>query len=309
MSSEFDSGTHTFEITGYSHKKGIGVGSFMRLPTFTLGGFDWSVRFYPDGVKEAAKDYVVALLELMSSNTEAQASYVLRFVNQAPQMLQAATFELPGSLCCYIVNDRLKIQCDLTVVRRSRLSEIEVPPCDMMPHFGNLLKEKKGVDVTFNVGGETIEAHRIVLAARSPVFKAEFFGRMRESGTSCVTVEDMQPEVFRTLLHFIYNDSLPDMGGLEGNDYRDMMWHLLAAADRYAMDRMKLVCQSAICRNLDVGTVATTLALADQHNCDRLKDACIEFIASPTNKDAVAATQGYANLKRTCPSVFIDLFE
>ncbi|CAL5003275.1 unnamed protein product [Urochloa decumbens] len=346
MSSESDSGTHTFEITGYSQKKGIGVGGFMRLPTFTLGGFDWSVRFYPDGVNEARKDNVVAALELMSSNTEAQASYVLRFVNQAPQMLQLpmqalgrtdllvgasaqgkglfkscdvtrfvslsvprAAFELLGSLCRYIVNDSLKIQCDLTVDRRSRLPEIEVPPCDMMQHFGNLLKEKKGVDVTFLVGGETIQAHRIVLAARSPVFKAEFFGRMRESGTSRVTVEDMQPEVFRALLHFIYNDSLPDMGGLEGNDYRDMMWHLLAAADRYAMDRMKLVCQSAICWNLDVGTVATTLALADQHNCDRLKDACIEFIASPTNKDAVAATQGYASLKRTCPSVFIDLFE
>jgi len=96
-----------------------------------------------------------------------------------------------------------------------------------------------------------------------------------------VTVEDMHPEVFSALLHFIYNDSLPDMGDLEGNDYREMMSHLLVAADRYAMDRMKLVCQSIICKSLDVVTVATTLALADQHNCDRLRAACIEFIASP----------------------------
>ncbi|CAO2187416.1 unnamed protein product [Urochloa humidicola] len=226
-----------------------------------------------------------------------------------------AQLEQQGTMCRYIVNDCLKIQCDLTVVRRLRVSEnggvyvIDVPPCDMMQNFGNLLKEKKGVDVTFLVGGETIEAHKIVLAARSPVFKAEFFGPMMESGTNCVTVEDMQPEVFRAFLHFIYNDSLPNMDSLKENDYRDMMWHLLAAADRYAMDRMKLVCQSAIGKNLDVGTVATTLALADQHNCDMLKAACVEFIASPMNKDAVAATQGYANLKRTCPSVFIDLFE
>ena len=120
-----------------------------------------------------------------------------------------------------------------------------------------------------------------------------------------MTVEDMHPEVFSALLHFIYNDSLPDMGDLEGNDYREMMSHLLVAADRYALDRMKLVCQSIICKSLDVETVATTLALA----CDRLRAACIEFIASPKNMDAVAVTQGYADLKRMCPSVFIDLFE
>jgi speckle-type POZ protein len=170
-------------------------------------------------------------------------------------------------------------------------SEIEVPPSDMMEHFGNLLKEKKGVDVTFRVGGKTFEAHKIVLAARSPVFKAEFFGPMRESGTCCVTVEDMHPEVFSAQLHFIYNDLLPDMGDLEGNDYHEMMWHLLVAADRYAMDRMKLVCQSIICKNLHLETVAATLALAVQHNCDRLKAACIEFIAFPNNKDAVAVTK------------------
>ncbi|CAL5007578.1 unnamed protein product [Urochloa decumbens] len=292
MSSESDSCAHTLEITGYSLKKGIGFGRFIRLRTFTVGGFDWSVSFYPNGVSEADKDHVVAFLELMSDNTEAQASYFFSFVNQTPQMLQVPVQAL-GSI------DMLG----------AAVSEIEVPPCDMMQNFGNLLKEKKGVDVTFLVGEETIEAHKIVLAARSPVFKAEFLGPMMESGKSCVTVQDMQPEVFRALLHFIYNDSLPDMGGLEGNQYWDMMWHLLAAAGRYAMDRMKQVCQSAICKNLDVGTVATTLALADQHNCDRLKAACIEFIASPKNKDAVASTQGYANIKRTCPSVFIDLFE
>ncbi|KAG2577529.1 hypothetical protein PVAP13_6NG104000 [Panicum virgatum] len=238
-----------------------------------------------------------------------------RYGLQKPAGVPRALLEVWRNLGWYLVNDRLRIQCELTVIRESLLfenigePEIEVPPCDMMEHFGNLLKEKKGVDVTFRVGGKDFEAHKIVLAARSPVFMAEFFGQMRESGTCCVTVEDMQPEVFGALLHFIYNDPLPDMGDLEGNDYREMMSHLLVAADRYALDRMKLVCQSIICKSLDVETVATTLALADQHNCDKLRAACIEFIASSKNMDAVAVTQGYADLKRMCPFVFIDLFE
>ena len=55
--------------------------------------------------------------------------------------------------------------------------------------------------------------------------------------------------------------------------------------------------------------MATTLALADQHHCDMLKDACIEFMACPSVMDAVEATQGYKNLKRTCPSVVVEVLE
>jgi speckle-type POZ protein len=350
MSAVLDSGTHTFEIARYSDKRGLGVGWFDQSATFTVGGFDWAVRFYPNGVNSSSRNHVVASLGLVGTSGQACARYVLRFIHRAPQMqmimtplqmfsagsaevigffrsstggfsmqnivgAQRSPLERLGNLLgYYIVGDRLTIQCDITVLRgESQLVgnryNIEVPPCDMMQHFGNLFKEKKGVDVTFLVGEETIEAHKVVLAARSPVFKAQFFGPMVESGTCFVTVQDMLPEAFRALLHFIYNDSLPDMGDLEGNDYGEMMWHLLAAADRYAMDRMKLVCQHTICKNLDVETVATTLVFADRHNCDKLKAACIEFIASPKNADAVAATQGYGDLKRECPSVFIDLFE
>ncbi|TVU42631.1 hypothetical protein EJB05_09050, partial [Eragrostis curvula] len=88
-----------------------------------------------------------------------------------------------------------------------------------------------------------------------------------------------------------------------------MIHHLLVAADRYAIERLKLVCQSILCESLDVQTVATTSALADQNHCDMLKDACIQFITSSNAFDAVARTEGYKNLKRTCPSVTIDVLE
>jgi speckle-type POZ protein len=85
---------------------------------------------------------------------------------------------------------------------------------------------------------------------------------------------------------------------------------LLFAADRYAMDRLKLLCASLLVEYLHADTVATTLALADQHNCEKLKDICIEFMASSAGEmDAIVATEGYANLKRTCPSVLVDVLE
>jgi len=96
---------------------------------------------------------------------------------------------------------------------------------------------------------------------------------------------------------------------IDVDDYSEMIKHLLVAADRYAMDRMKLLCASVLVENLRVDTVATTLAFADQHNCKSLRDICIEFMASSDMMRDVVATQGYANLKRTCPSVIVDVLE
>jgi speckle-type POZ protein len=133
---------------------------------------------------------------------------------------------------------------------------------------------------------------------------------LREAKKQLVTIEDMQPDVFRALLQFIYTDSLPDMDDPEGKPNREMINHLLVAADRYAVDRLKLVCQSILCKNIDVETVSATLALAYQHNCERLKDICLEFITSSSSvMDSVVATQGYKNLKTTCPSALADAFD
>uniref|UniRef100_A0A0A9BDA2 Uncharacterized protein n=1 Tax=Arundo donax TaxID=35708 RepID=A0A0A9BDA2_ARUDO len=132
---------------------------------------------------------------------------------------------------------------------------------------------------------------------------------MSEAGTEPITIKDMQPAVFRALLYFIYTDSLPDMDHLEGDDHSEMIRHLLVAADRYDIERLKLMCQNILCENLRVQTVATTLVLADQHHCDMLNNACIEFITCSNVMDAVAATQGYKSLKRSCPSVVIEALE
>ncbi|KAF7061747.1 hypothetical protein CFC21_068415 [Triticum aestivum] len=169
-----------------------------------------------------------------------------------------------------------------------------MPPADMTEHVAKLLEEKKGFDVSFIVGGEAIEAHRFVIAMRSPIFKAELYGSMREARPGqCITIKDMQPAVFKALLHFIYTDSLP-----RGED-TEMVQLLLVAADRYAMDRLKLVCQSILCKDLNKDTVATTLALADQHNCLQLKDASLQFIE----------LSGFKDLKATCPSFIEDVLK
>uniref|UniRef100_A0A0E0ASE3 BTB domain-containing protein n=1 Tax=Oryza glumipatula TaxID=40148 RepID=A0A0E0ASE3_9ORYZ len=337
---ESEEGRHSFEIVGYSLQKGIGVDEFVESATFAVGGYDWCIRFYPDGKGDGAKDYISVYLELLTKDCAVRAAYNLRLVNLATGLPKSvysetthrmfnsedsskfaphyATFmhrsQLEMEASGYIKDDRLTIECFLNVVVKESMASntvkahelIKVPPSDILENFGELLEKGEGADVTFVVGGEKIAAHKI---PRSSVFKAELYGQMKEKRARRVTVEDMQPDVFRGLLHFIYTDSLPDMDDLSDDDYYEMIRLLLVAADRYAMDRMKLQCESILGEHLDVQTVATTLALADQHNCNGLKDVCIEFIATQNKMDDVVATEGYADLKRTCPSVLVDVFE
>jgi speckle-type POZ protein len=65
-----EKGAHLFEITGYSFKKGMGVGKFVRSAIFTVGGYDWSIRFYPEATPDSPKGCMRITLELMSSNAE-----------------------------------------------------------------------------------------------------------------------------------------------------------------------------------------------------------------------------------------------
>lgn len=273
------------------------------------------------------RDHVLVSLCLRGKK-KAHASFELRLVDkskgpffvhkEAPRKLAIASH-------CPVKRDMLKavttggdcltIECTVTVYKKpwitqmKSLSRVEVPHSDIAEQFGKLLETKDGVNVSFIVGGETFAAHKIVLATRSAIFKAEHFEPLRKHGMEPITIKDLQPAVFRALLHFIYTDSIPAMDDLKGGNLCEMIRHLLVAADRYAIERLSLMCQSIICEDLQVHNVATTSALADQHGCDILKDACIEFMICSNSMEAVAATNGSKNLKRSCPSVVIEALE
>ncbi|CAN6288199.1 unnamed protein product [Urochloa humidicola] len=190
-----------------------------------------------------------------------------------------------------------------------------VPPASgLSAQLGDLLSTERGADVVFEVGGETFAAHRAVLAARSPVFAAELFSAMREgdhaaaAGVVVVRIDDMEPRVFQALLRFAYTDSLPEAETAAKKEGGAMWKHLLVAADRYDMERLKLVCEDKLCKHIDVGTAAIILTLAEQHRCSRLKKACLDFIVgAPGNLKAVVASDGFEHLSTSCHSITKDL--
>ena len=64
-----------------------------------------------------------------------------------------------------------------------------------------MLNNRLYCDVKFQVGkaGKLISAHKYVLASRSSVFAAMFYGCFQES-TDVIKVSDIEPDVFDILL-------------------------------------------------------------------------------------------------------------
>ncbi|KAK3160740.1 hypothetical protein QOZ80_1BG0063830 [Eleusine coracana subsp. coracana] len=265
-------GTHVFKIADYSLHKGLGPGKFIRSATFPVGGYDWCVRYYPDGDgrrEDGSRGELALHLELMTKNSKVRAQFEFLLVDQSTTGEQSflITLDRPRVFNAveagknvlgtgimnssdleqspyYLRDDCLVFHCDVIVVKEPMVSEtpvaskVQVPPSCLLDNLRELLETGEGADVIFKVKGEAIPAHKIILAMQSPVFKAELYGPMMGNTADSdrqdiITVEDMEPDVFKALRTYIYTDSLPSMDDLEGADKEEMVKHLLVAADRY----------------------------------------------------------------------------
>ncbi|CAM0954262.1 unnamed protein product [Alopecurus aequalis] len=325
------SGYHLLVVEAYSRiKNDVLNGGYIDSRSFRVGGYLWFLRLYPNGMSSTYADFISAALVLaqnvaMPVNAKYELSFIDQTDRQEPSRIlarKAFDFHIKyGGMCYphfvkrdhlenskYLKHDSFTIRCDV-VVNGSASPFVKVPSPDMQRHFTDLLMAKEGADVTFKVGGETFPAHRCVLAARSTVFKAEIFGPMKEGSMATagvIHVEEMERQTFRAMLKFIYTDLEPELG--EEEDEAVMWQHLLAAADRYDLERLKLMCEDKLCGLIKVNTITTILALAKSHGCDGLKKACYNFFAAPGNAKTVMATDGFDHLMSRSPSVVKELF-
>ncbi|KQJ84733.1 hypothetical protein BRADI_5g22497v3 [Brachypodium distachyon] len=325
-------GAHNFEVTNYALLSGMGIGNFVSSSTFCVGGYGWNIRFYPDGAKNAPAGYASAFLaNLSETKDKVTTKYTLTMLDKDGQVVankevsRTRIFSPDPDGNCWGWSEfveKLKltkppsdgqlgnggcftIRCVVTVIKEPPADQcneklFEIPPPELLGQLEHVLKDGKGADIKLLVGGREFNAHRFMLAVWSPVFHAQLLGPMAEEDTTrVIEVVNMEPAVFEMLLHFIYTDSLPPCDGEEGYGAPEMQ-HLLVAADRYGLDRLKAMCEEKLCKSIDMKTVTSTLALANQHFCERLKNACEEFMSKPGRVSTVLLSEGFRRVMATC---------
>ncbi|XP_024318341.1 LOW QUALITY PROTEIN: BTB/POZ and MATH domain-containing protein 6 [Brachypodium distachyon] len=210
-----DSGYHLLVVQGYTRTtKDTPTGEYVESRPFKVGGVRFLLRCYPNGRNEDAKEFISVTLDFGEQDPGVVHLFPVSVrcaKSLIDQTAQQVSSEIKRGDETYISTECLYED----VVRRDVLERSRHLKNDSFTirHFSNLLLTKKGSDITFEVGGKMIAAHRCVLGARSSVFMEQFFGAgvMNEgaTATSVVKIDGIKETVFRGLLTYVYTDALP----------------------------------------------------------------------------------------------------
>ncbi|CAK8671392.1 speckle-type POZ protein B-like [Clavelina lepadiformis] len=306
------------------------MGEVLRSSTFSSDANDkmkWCLRVNPKGLDEESKDYLSLYLLLVSCHkSEVRAKFKFSILNSKREETKAMESQrayrfvqgkdwgfkkfirrdfLMDETNGLLPDDKLTLFCEVSVVQesvnisgQSNMMQLKVPDCKLSKDLESLLEESHFTDCTFSVKGKEYKAHKAIVAARSPVFRAMFEHEMEESKFNRVEISDITQDVFKSMLTFLYTGKSPDLD--------QMASQLLAAADKYALDRLKVMCEESLCSNLSVENVAETLILADLHNASQLKSMAIDFI----NNHAldVMETGGFTYMVTSHPTLVAEAF-
>ncbi|XP_060219304.1 speckle-type POZ protein-like [Meriones unguiculatus] len=103
-----------------------------------------------------------------------------------------------------------------------------------------------------------------------------FQPELEEGQKNRVEIKDLEPQVFKEMIGFIYMGKAPNL--------HTMATGVLAAADRYGLECLKVMCENALCRDLSVENATDTLILADLHSAEQLKMQALDFITLHTSE-------------------------
>ncbi|XP_020147785.1 BTB/POZ and MATH domain-containing protein 1-like [Aegilops tauschii subsp. strangulata] len=337
-------GEHLFEVVGHS----LVSGQTQLTSTFRVGGANWCIRYYPNGERGVADSTSVYLRLLSPDEVMASGFFCLqdpaspstgeknkrsvgprKFLSSEIGGWGYARFgskaDLAPSGC--LKDDCLVIKCAVEVSEfidndaRRNEGQIIVPPSNLGTDLGYLLESGLKADLTVKISSSTsfkgsrkktksFKVHACVLGARSPVFRAQLGGSMKESKQSSICIKDMDDKVFEALIHYMYMDCLPDFMEETTKEATNMAQHLLVVADRYAVERLKLMCASKLSNAIDADSVCFTLDLAQQYNCQQLKDCCLKYMAKDRHRlRDIKKTKGFEQLQKNHLLIVCDILD
>lgn len=306
----------------------------------------WLLRINPKGLDEESKDYLSLYLLLHKCETkgEVRAKFKFSILNAKREEVKIMESQrayrfvagkdwgfkkfvkrdlLLDESSGLLPDDKLTIYCEVNVVTEAKeysgqVSPFQsrVPTCRLPDDLEELFKSQEFSDVTIHANGREFKAHKAILAARSPMFKGMFSHAMKETKYNRVDVTDVDPDVLQEMLRFIYtgktlleprlqiNKEQKDQKEQEREQH--LAIELLQAANKYQLDRLKLICEEALYKTLSSDSVAEILLLADLYNAAQLKNQAIEFITTHANE--VIETDGWERMAKQNTQLVAEVF-
>ncbi|KAL2503575.1 BTB/POZ domain-containing protein [Abeliophyllum distichum] len=133
--------------------------------------------------------------------------------------------------------------------------------------LSRMLDESIHADVTINTADGTLQAHKAILSASSPVF----LHNLKEKESSTVDMEDMSQESGMALISYLY-------GKINQEDFWKHRLALLGAANKYDIVELKDACEESLLEDINSGNVLERLQEAWLYELDKLKKGCLTYL-------------------------------
>ena len=135
--------------------------------------------------------------------------------------------------------------------------------------MNSLRQSEQLCDVVLEVEGETVSAHRVVLASLSAYFRAMFTQRMAESKQRLITINGVDPGTLRSLVEYAYTATI--------DITEDNVQSILSAASVLQFQEVKQACSEFLRRQLDTDNCLGIKVFAEAYGCNDLKKAATVY--------------------------------
>jgi len=142
-----------------------------------------------------------------------------------------------------------------------------------------------------------LQCHKVVLAARSPVFRAMLLNDMEESTRARVEPKEFNSQTMSMLLKFLYT------GTIEQELLDKNAEAVFKAADYYEVTGLKQICEKSLMRKVTIGNMLEMLVLADMYKAPDLREATKSLIVA-NSKELLKKRQWKERLKESGHLVF-----
>ena len=143
-------------------------------------------------------------------------------------------------------------------VKVKRKTEEEKEVDSFFNNVKELWAEKEFCDIVIEVDGSMFDAHRLILAGRSPYFRAMFCSEFQEKGKSKINLQGVTAKGVKVVLDYIYSRVF------QPADHEDYIWDVVQAASLLQMPYITQKCDTYI------NTFIRNAAKKDDSNFDEL---------------------------------------
>uniref|UniRef100_A0A1I7XM13 BTB domain-containing protein n=1 Tax=Heterorhabditis bacteriophora TaxID=37862 RepID=A0A1I7XM13_HETBA len=155
-----------------------------------------------------------------------------------------------------------------TIIEAHHFSDPRQPSA-VMAQLAVFRNESSMCDITLEANGQTLTAHRFILASAIPYFRAMFGSDMMESKMDKIVINDISFDSLRCLVDFVYTSEITIDS--------DNVQSLLFAASILQMDSVCAACQRFLTQFLTTRNCLSIRQFAERHNCVDLLNSSDDF--------------------------------